>query len=111
MRTGILNLEADLSPMDERIVEEGQEVAFTIRPDAEVRGRFVNASDYRTTIFYEFRLREQPASRADENDRYINLDFKNSARDKLWSAEADEIVITVKRGRAVIKLGQPFMHF
>jgi formylmethanofuran dehydrogenase subunit D len=106
--TGFVALEADLAPMREEFVGEGQQVSFRIEPYMEVRGRFVNANDFRSTVSYEFRKDGKDISRSAPIDRTLVLNFRNSASEKLWSTVGDELIVTVKRGRVVVKAGQPF---
>lgn len=105
---GMVAVVADLSPMREEYVEEGQEVSFRVEPYMEVRGRFVNLSDFRSIVSYEFRRNGEDVSRSGERDRTIVLNFRNSASEKLWCGTADELIVKVTRGRVLVKAGQPF---
>ena len=106
--TGFVALEADLAPMREETIGEGEQVSFRVEPYMEVRGRFVNANDFRSTVTYEFRKEGKDISKSAAIDRTMVLNFRNSASEKLWSTVGDELVVTVKRGRVIVKAGQPF---
>lgn len=106
--TGQVNLEADTEEMKEWTVEEGQKIEIPLTPSMESVGRFVNLSDFRSTVTYGFTADGADVSKTNDWDRTIALEFKASKMSKTWKVAADKLQVIGVRGKVLIKAGHPF---
>jgi hypothetical protein len=79
-------------------------------PGMEALGRFVNVSDFRSSVTYEFFSGQTSVSRDAARSRTITLDFRGSSKDKRWECEGDRMEVKVHRGKMIVKAGQPFLQ-
>jgi hypothetical protein len=107
--TGTGSLVGELEPMAEKTVSEGETAEFTMTPGIEAIGRFINISDFRSSVTYEFFSGQTSVSRDAARSRTITLDFRGSNKDKRWECEGDKMVVKVHRGKMIVKAGQPFI--
>ncbi|TAL15891.1 hypothetical protein EPN96_11475 [bacterium] len=108
--TGAGSLTGELEPMDEKTVSEGETAEFAMAPGIEAIGRFINVSDFRSSVTYEFFSGQTSVSRDAARSRTITLDFRGSSKDKRWECEGDKMVVKVHRGKMIVKAGQPFIE-
>jgi hypothetical protein len=107
--TGKVNLEGDVEKMHEIVIEEGQEGEIPINPNREsITGRFINISDFRSTVTFRFMLDGQDVSNTSDRQRTLSLEFKGSSRAKTWKGGADKVIVKVHHGRVKFKAGHPF---
>jgi len=105
---GMANLEGDLEPMAEKTLAEGQTFSFELQPFQESVVRFVNVSDFRSTMVYTFFSGGEDISKSNEFDRTITLEFKGSSRVKTWKSASDRLQVEAKHGTVLVKAGRPF---
>lgn len=107
--TGKVKIEGDYDPMAEIIIEEGQEGEVEINPYKDtIAGRFVNLSDFRSTVTFKFMLDGQDVSNTSDRHRTLSLEFKGSSRAKNWKGGADKVIVKVHHGKIKFKAGHPF---
>jgi hypothetical protein len=106
--TGKIQLEGDVVPMKEHRVTEGNKVEVPIEPFQMVVGRFVNGSEYRSVVTYDFLSGPDVISKSSQRNRTHTLEFKNSSIEKTWKSAADKISVEAFRGDIVFKVGSPF---
>ncbi len=107
--TGAGTLSAEIDPMEEKILSEGEKAEFRMTPGKEAFARFVNVSDFRTIFTYEFFSGETSMSKDPARVRTLTLDFKGNDKEKTWDCEGDKMTVTVYKGKVLVKAGQPFL--
>lgn len=105
---GMANLEGDLETMTEHVLAEGESFTYSLPPFQESVVRFVNVSDFRSTLLYTFFSGGEDISKSSEWDRTITLEFKGSSLTKTWKSAADKLVVEAKKGTLLVKAGRPF---
>ncbi len=107
--TGRVKLTSELADM--RLVEiaEGSPVELPIRPRAEISGRFVNISEFRSTCIFSFYKNGEEVSSEPKRNRTLTLEFKGSNKVKTWKPNADTLKIETVRGNILFKYGTPFV--
>jgi len=103
--TGAGELSAKLLPMEEQVIKEGEEGTFSIPSFKEVTGRFVNVSDFRSMVRYEFFLGDESISKSSMRSRTFTLDFRGSGKEKAWKSTADSLKVLVIKGEVLAKVG------
>lgn len=106
--TGSANLEADVWPLEETVVPEGQKIEIPLVPHRQVTARFVNVSDFRSTFVHTFYSGEEDVSKATDYNRTASLEFNGSSITRNWKTSANRIVVETVRGKVLVRVGHPF---
>ncbi|MCD6162762.1 MAG: hypothetical protein J7K40_10165 [candidate division Zixibacteria bacterium] len=93
--------------MHEKSLAAGEEFRLAINNRDEIEARFINLVNDESVCVYDFLNQGQLVSEGPLSYRTITLDKKNEAQYKtLRGIMADEIVVKVKEGKILLKIGQ-----
>lgn len=106
--TGELHLDVDVEDLPDVVVDEGKEAEIVLIPNHQATGRFVNASDFRSTCIYSFKSAGEDVSKSSDYNRTLTMEFKGSSVIKTWKTEADRLIVRAVRGKVLVKAGHPF---
>ncbi|MFO7769255.1 MAG: hypothetical protein R6W82_09930 [bacterium] len=101
-------LKVESGEMTEQPLAGGEELSVPIEPGVETVGRFVNLDDGESVCVYEFYRGEEVPMEVPVEYRTITLHGAGDWSQKSWEADADRIVLQVRKGRVQVKAGQPF---